>query len=272
MTIEGIAHGLVADCVRKRLRFSDNFAQVEFVIARGMEEGRLRLVMKSISLLSALIGISLVPCASHGILLITELNSNASGGDFFEITNFGSSTEDISGFSWDDNSDAPDTVVMPAGTQIAPGESVIILADTDAAAFRTAWGLAPTVQVIVGSSGDIPGLGSNDRVTVFNTADQAVLSFNYAASGFTRSDGTASVGGHAGLSAGGTLAQQSAIFDPTFPVETPRFTFATGANFGSYDAPGGDGFGSPGLVPEPSTYAAILGALVLGLGLIRHRK
>lgn len=76
------------------------------------------------------------------------------------------------------------------------------------------------------------------------------------AGGFTRGDNSAAVGGHAGVSAGGTSVQ-SAIWIPGSGVTpaTVRYANATGSNFGSDDAPGSDGFGSPGVIPEPSTVA-----------------
>ena len=162
-------------------------------------------------------------------LIVTEINSNASGGDFWELTNVGVATQDIGNWKWDDDSANPNdpvAVTIPSGTMIAPGESIVLTTAADAAAFRTLWSIAPTVQVFANASG--PGFGQNDQVHLFNTTGATVTSFSYAASGFTKSDGSAAAGGHAGASAGGT-ATQSAVIDPAFGFgSTRRFMAVTG--------------------------------------------
>lgn len=233
--------------------------------------------MKTFCLLAAACALAFLPATSRANLLITELNSNASGGDFWELTNFGNTAVDLftgsQAWSWDDDSDLAGTILVPVGTTIAPGESILFLhgiTSTDTSAFRAAWNLDAAVR-IVAVINDV-GLGGSDRVTLFDASGTAVVSFNYAANGFTRADGTASAGGHAGLSAGG-VAVQSAIWVPTSGTTpgTARYTFADGTNFGSYDAPGSTGFGSPGVVPEPST-AALLVLAGLGAWLVIFRR
>lgn len=162
-------------------------------------------------------------------LIVTEINSNASGGDFWELTNVGVTTQDIGNWKWDDDSANPNdpaAVTIPAGTMIAPGESIVLTTAADATAFRTLWSIAPTVQVLAAPTG--PGFGSGDQVHLFNTAGATVTSFSYAAGGFTKSDGSAAAGGHAGASAGGTAAQ-SAVIDPAFGFgSTRRYMAVTG--------------------------------------------
>jgi hypothetical protein len=121
-------------------------------------------------------------------LVITEINSDGTPGDFWELTNFGASSVNIGSYKWDDesaNPADPAAFTIPPGTTIAAGESIIFSVGIAPAAFRTAWGLAPTVQVITGG----PGLGQNDRVWLFNAANAAVTNLGYAASVFTRSNG-----------------------------------------------------------------------------------
>jgi uncharacterized protein YjiK/2',3'-cyclic-nucleotide 2'-phosphodiesterase (5'-nucleotidase family) len=149
-------------------------------------------------------------------LIVTEINSNAAGGDFWELTNVGVTTQDIGNWKWDDDSANPNdaaAVTIPAGTMIAPGESIVLTTAADAAAFRTLWSIAPTVQIIASPTG--PGFGQNDQVHLFNTSGATVTSFSYVAGGFTLSSGSPSIGGHAGASAGGA-ATQSAVIDPAF--------------------------------------------------------
>jgi 2',3'-cyclic-nucleotide 2'-phosphodiesterase (5'-nucleotidase family)/uncharacterized protein YjiK len=172
-------------------------------------------------------------------LIVTEINSNASGGDFWELTNVGVMTQDIGNWKWDDDSANPSdpaAVTIPAGTMIAPGESVVFTTAADAAAFRTVWSIPLSVQVFANSSG--PSFGQNDQVHLFNAAGTSVTSFSYLAGGFTKSDGSAAAGGHAGVSAGG-IATDSAVIDPNFGFgSTRRYTSnvgnpgSSGLNFG----------------------------------------
>jgi uncharacterized protein YjiK len=166
-------------------------------------------------------------------LIVTEINSNASGGDFWELTNVGVTTQDIGNWKWDDDSANPSdpaAVTIPSGTMIAPGESIVLTTAADAAAFRAVWSIAPTVQVIATPTG--PGFGQGDQVHLFNTAGATVTSFSYAAGGFTLSGGGASIGGHAGASAGGT-ATQSAVIDPAFGFGAGRRFMAVNGTPGS---------------------------------------
>lgn len=117
-------------------------------------------------------------------LAITEIMASSNdpntliNGDWFEITNYGSSSVDLGGFSWDDNSWLPGTVVFPPMV-IAPGEAIVV-AQIDAAneaAFRSAWNLGPWVQVLVNedfSTGQ-PGFSSNgDGVALFDTSSTPI--------------------------------------------------------------------------------------------------
>lgn len=197
--------------------------------------------MKSRTLSTLLAACWLLLSSANAQLIVTEINSNASGGDFWELTNVGVTTQDIGNWKWIDNSAAgitdPATVTIPAGTIIAPGESVVLTTAPDAAAFRTLWGIAPAVQIIATPTG--PGLGQNDAVNLFNAAGTPVTSFSYVAGGFTLSSGSSSIGGHAGASAGGTAAQ-SAVIDPSFGFGSTRRYMAvngtpgtSGLTFGS---------------------------------------
>ena len=72
-------------------------------------------------------------------LIVTEINSNATGGDFWELTNVGVTTQNIGNWKWDDDSANPNdvaAVTIPAGTMIAPGESIVLTTAADAAARR----------------------------------------------------------------------------------------------------------------------------------------
>lgn len=193
-------------------------------------------------------GVGMVPVLEEEPqLLLTEINSNAAGGDFWELTNVGKMTQDIGGWKWDDDSANPldaAAVTIPAGTMIAPGESIIFAVVASDAAFRSVWGPLPGVQIIIGG----PGLGGGDAVNLFDASGTNVLSFSYNTGGFTQSNGSPAAGGHAGLSAGGT-ATQSAVIDPSFGIGAGRRYMAAtvGVNGAYANTSGGTNIGSPGV-------------------------
>ncbi len=181
-------------------------------------------------------------------IILTEINSSAAGGDFWEMTNVGITTQNIGGWKWIDSGQslpAPAVQVFPAGTSIAPGESVVIITGTsDSTTFLNAWGPLTGIQKFVGG----PGLGTNDSVALYDSSDNLIFHFSYAAGGFTQSSGSAAAGGHAGASAGG-VAAQSAVIDPAFGTGAGRRykAAAVGLHGGYANASGGNNIGSPGV-------------------------
>lgn len=185
-------------------------------------------------------------------VMLTEVSSSSSAtapagaNDYWELTNFGSGAVNLAGYSWHDSGRSPSAAAvyaLPAGSSIGAGESVIFTTMTPAA-FRAWWGLAPSVQVF--QTTGAPGLGMNDGVSFFDNTGNELFFFSYAAGGFTREDGSASVGGHAGPSAGAPTESQNLIWVPGSGTAAPRYTFATGSNFGSFQAATGTDRGSPG--------------------------
>ena len=99
--------------------------------------------------------------AAHANLIITEIWAGVTGpdhsADWFEVTNIGAETTDLSGVFYDDESADPTENSSLAGvSSIAAGESVIFLTsweDDFASAmdatdsFAAAWGLDSSVQV-----------------------------------------------------------------------------------------------------------------------------
>lgn len=117
-------------------------------------------------------------------LAITEVmpSSNdansAINEDWFEITNYGSSSVDLAGFSWDDNSWNPGTVVFPS-VSIAPGEAIVVaqIDSANEAAFRAAWNLGPWVQVLVNqdfATAQPSFSAGGDGVVLFDTSATAI--------------------------------------------------------------------------------------------------
>jgi hypothetical protein len=131
-------------------------------------------------------------------ILITEINSNGSGGDFFEVYNTGSTSIDMTGWRWSDYDLAVNTVTggwaaaspLDAVT-LAAGQVAVVgtgsnvtpptpLWGSSAAAsnFRTSWGLSGSVPVLTWS-GNGAGFGSGDGVVLYNSSGNVAASTIY---------------------------------------------------------------------------------------------
>ena len=117
-------------------------------------------------------------------LAVTEIMANSNdadaavNADWFEITNYGTTSINLGGFSWDDNTNVAGSSVFPA-INVAPGEAVVVWAGTAAneAAFRTRWIMHPSTQVVVSSqlTGAFQNLSSSaDAVVLYDTSATAV--------------------------------------------------------------------------------------------------
>ena len=188
-------------------------------------------------------------------LLITEVNSNATGGDFFELHNYGSSALDISGWKWGDNkfliTDAA-VATFASGTSIAAGKRLVVV-NAAAAAFRSAWGLALDFPI---AATDVagPGLGGGDAVVIYNTSGAVVTSLNYGAdaAGFPHalpSTGVTFVPAvHAGPAFGGAVGANSisAVWDGV-STSSPSYKAAAVGVLGAFAQPAAaTAIGSPG--------------------------
>ena len=121
--------------------------------------------------------------SSTPTVLITEVNSNAVGGDFFELFNYGATEIDLSGWKWDDDSANPASgATFPPGTKIAAGQRIVVLTESiDAASFKTAWGGLTGVTVVTAATAP-SGLGlggSGDAVVLFDASGRTITWFNY---------------------------------------------------------------------------------------------
>ncbi|MCX2860842.1 lamin tail domain-containing protein [Paucibacter sp. PLA-PC-4] len=206
------------------------------------------------TLIAATLGLGSL--AAQAQVQITEWLYNTS--EFIEFTNLGSSAVDFSGWSFDDDSRLAGVVNLSGFGLVGAGESVI-LAESDAADFRAAWGLTAGVKVI-GNNGT--NLGRADEINLFDGAGQLVdrLTYGDQARGTVRAD----------TRSGNPLSL--ADLQQTTPT---RWVLASdGDAFGSRLSLDG-GIGNPGqfalAVPEPSSYALLIGGLALLAGVARRR-
>lgn len=192
-------------------------------------------------------------------ILITEVNSNAQGGDFFEVYNYGSTTIDLSGWKMDDDSASftdSAAVALPGGLTLAAGQSLVVaLVKADGlSAFKAAWNLDDSDQVI-GIDG--PGLGKKDAVVLFDSSGNVATAFSYGAASLTASDGTLITQAltntgfvddqHAGAAYGST-ATASAIWDMV-SAKDPHYVGAMAGQLGAFAQAGSPAaVGSPGIV------------------------
>ena len=191
----------------------------------------------------ALIACALTISPANARLLLTEIQSDGAAS-YWELTNTGNHSISLANFKWNDNAQTvTNAIVIPAGSSIAPGESVIFTGIA-AADFHTLWGIPDSVKVFTAPS--VPGLDQNDGVSFYDASDTEVFFFSYGMGGFTRSNGSPAHGGHAGISAGGATGQ-AMIWAPQSGTVAPTYTNATGSNLNTVSAPGSvTSKGSPG--------------------------
>jgi hypothetical protein len=229
---------------------------------------------------------------SQALILITEVNSNGIGGDFFEIYNAGSSVVDLTDWRWTDrdlkawstgftlNSSsllAGETAVIPVAGSGAGGTSSAI------ANFKSSWGLSNSVKLI-GYSGAGAGLGQGDGVILFNssgnvaasliyrvlsTADYAIQKDNstFQLSTFIKATSPQpTADGHAGVMGGGNATDSLVWNYWGSTAENPTYFSTSTVGFaGAFaNASSATTIGSPGVVPEPSS-ASLLGMGFLAL-------
>jgi uncharacterized protein YjiK len=190
-------------------------------------------------------------------VVISEIHSGGSSSayaaDWFEVTNTGTATVDITGWKFDDNSNSFDTAVALRGiTSLAPGASAIFLetradATTDAtiiANFSTAWfgSATPPVGTLIGTYGGsgVGMSGSGDAVNLFNAAGIRVtgVSFGAAATGTPLA----------------TFDNSAALTGATLPLPIVTTTSADKVN-GAFVSFNGAEVGSPGarIIASPLT-------------------
>ncbi len=198
--------------------------------------------------------------SARGQLGITEVSAWGSGNapyatDWFELTNFGSTAINITGWTMDDSSNSfASSVGLTGITSIAAGESVIFTEDPATASFLSTWfGGNPPAGLQIGNySGSGVGLSTNgDAVNIFNGSGvlQANVSFGVSPSGpYPTFDNVSGMNG--------TIATLS----------------VAGVNGAFVAANDSNEIGSPAAIPEPKTYAIMMAGGAMLLGLLRRKR
>jgi hypothetical protein len=124
---------------------------------------------------AALGALAIAASASASVRITEAMSSSGSGGtmDWFEVTNYGSSAVDITGWRMDDNGFSFGASVALSGiTSIAAGQSVIFIEGTaaDVAGFTSFWGGLSGVSVGYYSGSGISFSSGGDGVVLYNAS------------------------------------------------------------------------------------------------------
>jgi hypothetical protein len=216
--------------------------------------------------------VALLAGAARASIIISEVDpsgstatSNSYNADWFELTNTGSSAQDITGWKIDDNSHAFATAVALRGvTSIAAGQSVIFIegntsGSNDAtlqANFISFWfdGNVPAGLTIGGYGGAGVGLSQTaDEVNIYNAAGTQITGVGFGVS-----------------PVGVSFDNAAGVGSATQPVPLISTLSVVGVNgaFASFNAATGQPheIGSPGVVSVPEPSSALL--VLLGAGLL----
>jgi Lamin Tail Domain/Esterase-like activity of phytase len=130
-------------------------------------------------------------------------NSSTGGdGEYVEVTNVGRTPVDMTGWSYKTTATVPGPVSLSSFGTLAPGESAIIT-DVTAAEFRTEWGLAASVKVVVDGSTTLNK--GPATAYLYNAASALADSVTYASGFFSGKGVSAWVdAAHLGAEAGTT--------------------------------------------------------------------
>lgn len=112
------------------------------------------------------------PCPP-GTMRITEYQYN--GSEFIEFTNVGTTSVDMTGWSFDDASRTAGSQSLSALGIVEAGESVI-LSEASATSFRATWGICDGIKVI---GGNTQNLGRADEINIYDASSTLIDRLTY---------------------------------------------------------------------------------------------
>jgi hypothetical protein len=115
--------------------------------------------------LAAALLVSCVAVSSEAQVFITEWAYQGASGEFVEFTNMSAAPVSMVNWHYSDSDQGASDFELAAFGTLQPGESAI-LTDVAEAAFRTAWGLSPSVKIIGSNSNS--NLGRVDEINLFH--------------------------------------------------------------------------------------------------------
>ncbi len=207
-------------------------------------------------LIAALSSLLCLPC-SKAAIFITEVMSNSahpggtSNGDWFELTNTGTLAVNISGWSWDDDSNTPGTAGFGGLSIINPGESILVVRETTGqeSSWASDWGISGVTLVNVGAGTGVPDFSvSGDTLYIYDNTNAEVTTVTFGAS----TQGVSFEWDGFGNSLGLSVTGENGAIQAT----------SNGASGSGVD------IGSPGVaqIPEPSrALLCLLGSLTVTL-------
>jgi hypothetical protein len=162
--------------------------------------------------------------------------NGANGNEFIELTNVGDLPQDLTGWSFSDNTELPGNVSLTPLGVLMPGVSALIT-ERSGAEFLAAWNLSVNLQILGSNS---QNLGRADEINLYDPTTHLIdrLTYNDALGQGPR---TLDVSGNIPLAALGLNSPSSALLS------------FVGDSYGSHVSIDGD-IGNPGRyapVPEP---------------------
>jgi len=116
-------------------------------------------------LLAVWVFVSALAASAQAQLFITEWSYQGVNGEFIEFTNMSASPVNMTDWHYSDSDRGVMDLELDVFGTIQPGESVV-LTDASEAAFRAAWGLAPSVKIFGGNMNS--NLGRVDEINLYH--------------------------------------------------------------------------------------------------------